>query len=178
MNTQTNSIYNISIQSIDNKLIKLQDYKGLYMLFVNVASYCGYTKQYSDLQKLQDAYQNLEVVGLPCNQFLFQEPFSEKKIKQFCTLNYGINFLMTQKIKQFCTLNYGINFLMTQKIKVKGNGQHKLYKWLTSSDLNNRMDSIVKWNFQKYLISKNGELIDFFSSNTPPCSNSITKHLI
>ena len=160
MNTQTNSIYNISIQSIDNKLIKLQDYKGLYMLFVNVASYCGYTKQYSDLQKLQDAYQNLEVVGLPCNQFLFQEPFSEKKIKQFCTLNYGINFLMTQKIK------------------VKGNGQHKLYKWLTSSDLNNRMDSIVKWNFQKYLISKNGELIDFFSSNTPPCSNSITKHLI
>ena len=160
MNKSNNSIYEISIKSIDGELIELKDYQGKYILFVNVASYCGYTKQYSDLQKLQDAYQNLEVVGLPCNQFLFQEPFSEKKIKQFCTLNYGINFLMTQKIK------------------VKGNGQHKLYKWLTSSDLNNRMDSIVKWNFQKYLISKNGELIDFFSSNTPPCSNSITKHLI
>ena len=79
MNKEINSIYNISIQSIDDKLINLQDYKGLYILFVNVASYCGYTKQYNDLQKLQDDYQNIKVIGLPCNQFLFQEPFSEKK---------------------------------------------------------------------------------------------------
>ena len=94
------SIYDISIDSIDGELIKLKDFKGEYILFVNVASYCGYTKQYSELQKLEDDYNNIKVIGLPCNQFLFQEPFSEKKIKQFCTLNYGINFLMTQKLLQ------------------------------------------------------------------------------
>ena len=154
------SIYDISIESIDGELIKLKDFKGEYILFVNVASYCGYTKQYSDLQRLHDTYNNLQVVGIPCNQFLFQEPFSEKKIKQFCILNYQINFLMTKKIK------------------VKGKGQHILYKWLTNSELNYSKDSVVKWNFQKYLISKEGELIDVFSSNTPPCSTKITKHLI
>tara|TARA_B100001250_G_C19420202_1_gene622887 strand:+ start:94 stop:576 length:483 start_codon:yes stop_codon:yes gene_type:complete len=160
MNKEINSIYNISIQSIDDKLINLQDYKGLYILFVNVASYCGYTKQYSDLQKLQDDYQNIKVIGLPCNQFLFQEPFSEKRIKQFCSINYNISFLMTKKIK------------------VKGKFQHNLYKWLTSKDLNSIKDSVVKWNFQKYLVSKNGQLIDCFYSKTPPLSEHITKHLI
>ena len=160
MNTQTNSIYNISIQSIDNKLIKLQDYKGLYMLFVNVASYCGYTRQYSDLQKLQDDYNNIKVIGLPCNQFLFQEPFSEKKIQQFCSVNYNISFLMTKKIK------------------VKGMGQHEIYKWLTVKELNGLKSSVVKWNFQKYLVNKNGQLIDCFYSKTLPLSESITKHLI
>ena len=138
MNTHTNSIYNISIQSIDNKLIKLQDYKGLYMLFVNVASYCGYTKQYSDLQKLQDDYNNIKVIGLPCNQFLFQEPFSEKKIQHFCQTNYSISFSMTQKIK------------------VKGKNQHELYRWLTNRSLNGKKDSKVTWNFQKYLIDRKG----------------------
>ena len=160
MNTPTNSIYNISIQSIDNKLIKLQDYKGLYMLFVNVASYCGYTKQYSELQKLEDDYNNIKVIGLPCNQFLFQEPFSEKKIQKFCSVNYNISFLMTKKIK------------------VKGKGQHEIYKWLTSKDLNCLKNSIVKWNFQKYLVNKNGQLIVCFYSKTLPLSENITKHLI
>ena len=160
MNKEINSIYNISIQSIDDKLINLQDYKGLYILFVNVASYCGYTKQYSDLQKLQDDYNNIKVIGLPCNQFLFQEPFSEKKIQQFCSVNYNINFLMTKKIK------------------VKGKGQHEIYKWLTSKDLNGLKNSVVKWNFQKYLVNKNGQLIDCFYSKTPPLSENITNHLI
>ena len=160
MNKFTNSIYDISIDSIDGELIELKDYKGKYILFVNVASYCGYTKQYSDLQKLQDTYHNLQVIGIPCNQFLFQEPFSEKKIKKFCTLNYGINFLMTKKIK------------------VKGKFQHKIYKWLTSRDLNGLKESRVKWNFQKYLVDKNGQLIDFFSSKTQPLSIQITQHLI
>ena len=154
-----NNLYNISINSIDNEPIKLADFKGKYILFVNVASYCGYTNQYSDLQKLHETYDNLEVIGLPCNQFLFQEPFSEDTIKQFCSSNYGVNFIMTEKIN------------------VKGKNQHELYKWLTNKDLNKIKDSKVKWNFQKYLVNKSGELIDVFYSKTLPLSKEITQHL-
>jgi len=153
------SIYNISLQSIDNETIDLAQYQGKYILFVNVASYCGYTNQYSDLQKLYERYDNLEVIGLPCNQFLFQEPFSKDSIKQFCESNYSITFLMTEKIN------------------VKGKNQHIIYKWLTNKELNKKKSSIVKWNFQKYLIGKNGELIDVFYSKTLPLSKDITQHL-
>ena len=154
-----NSLYNISLKSIDNETIDLTQYQGKYILFVNVASYCGYTSQYSDLQKLYERYDNLEVIGLPCNQFLFQEPFSQDSIKQFCKLNYSITFLMTEKIN------------------VKGKNQHLLYKWLTSKELNNLKDSSVKWNFQKYLVGINGNLIDVFPSKTPPLSKDIIQHL-
>ena len=154
-----NSIYNISLQSIDDKVINLTDYKGRYMLFVNVASYCGYTHQYKELQILHDKFKNLIIIGLPCNQFLFQEPFSEKSIKKFCQTKYNISFLMTKKIY------------------VKGRGQHKIYKWLTNKDLNKKMNSTVKWNFQKYLIGKEGELINFFPSKTSPLSKDITQHI-
>ena len=158
MNAQ-NSIYDISIKSIDQSPIDLHNYQGKYILFVNVASYCGYTSQYRDLQKLHEKYDDLEVIGLPCNQFLFQEPFSEDTIKQFCSSNYGVDFLMTQKIN------------------VKGKNQHELYKWLTSKDLNGKINSKVKWNFQKYLVGKNGELINYFSSKTLPLSNEILQYL-
>ena len=131
----------------------------MVILFVNVASYCGYANQYSDLQKLHETYDNLEVIGLPCNQFLFQEPFSEDTIKQFCSSNYGVNFIMTEKIN------------------VKGKNQHEIYKWLTDKDLNKIKDSKVKWNFQKYLVNKSGELIDVFYSKTLPLSKEITQHL-
>ena len=154
-----NSIYNISLQSIDDKLINLIDYKGRYMLFVNVASYCGYTHQYKELQILHDKFKNLIIIGLPCNQFLFQEPFSEKSIKKFCQTKYNISFLMTKKIY------------------VKGRGQHEIYKWLTNKDLNKKINSTVKWNFQKYLIGKEGELINFFPSNVSPLSNNIIKNI-
>ena len=159
MTEAQNTIYNIAINSIDNEPINLNDYKGKYILFVNVASYCGYTNQYSDLQKLHETYDNLEVIGLPCNQFLFQEPFSEDSIKKFCSSNYGVSFTMTQKIN------------------VKGKGQHEIYKWLTNKELNNVFDSKVKWNFQKYLVGKNGELIDVFYSKTLPLSKEITQHI-
>ena len=158
VNAQQN-IYNIPIQSIENEPIDLGNYQGKYILFVNVASYCGYTNQYSDLQTLHEKYENLEVIGVPCNQFLFQEPFSEDSIKQFCSSNYGITFTMTQKIN------------------VKGKSQHKLYNWLTNRDLNGKLDSKVKWNFQKYLVGKNGELIDVFYSKTLPLSKEITQYL-
>ena len=154
-----NSIYDISLESIDGQQIQLSDYKGKYLLLVNVASYCGYTSQYADLQKLHDTYDNLEVIGLPCNQFLFQEPFSEDSIQKFCSSNYSITFLMTKKIN------------------VKGKNQHEIYKWLTKKSLNSKKDSRVKWNFQKYLINPNGELIDFFNPRTLPFSKEIIKHL-
>ena len=112
-----------------------------------------------DLQKLHAKYENLEVIGLPCNQFLFQEPFSEDTIQKFCSLNYGVDFLMTKKIN------------------VKGKNQHQLYSWLTKKELNNKKNSKVKWNFQKYLISPNGELIDVFPPRSSPLSEEITKHL-
>ena len=149
----------IALTDIENNPINLNNFKGKYILFVNVASYCGYTNQYSDLQQLHEKYDELEVIGLPCNQFLFQEPFSEKSIKDFCSSNYGINFTMTSKIN------------------VKGTNQHELYNWLTSKSLNGVKDSSVKWNFQKYLVSKDGKLIDVFYSKTLPLSKEITQHI-
>ena len=153
------SIYKIPLLSIDNTLIDLNKFKGKYLLIVNVASYCGYTSQYEHLQKLYEQFDNLEIIATPCNQFLFQEPFGSKIIKQFCTKNYGVNFQISEKIN------------------VKGKNQHELYKWLTTKDLNKTKDSKVKWNFQKYLVNKSGELIDVFYSKTLPLSKEITQHL-
>ena len=154
MNAQT-SIYDININNISSQPINLSDFKGKYVLFVNVASQCGFTYQYKDLQKLQDKYNNLVVIGVPCNQFGSQEP--------------GTN----DQIQAFCSDNYNITFIMTEKINVKGNDQHMLYKWLTNKDLNGVKNSSVKWNFQKYIIDPSGAFIDYFYSTTKPFSDKI-----
>ncbi|WP_297804904.1 glutathione peroxidase [uncultured Polaribacter sp.] len=154
------NIYDIEIKSLQNSPILLSDFKGKYILFVNVASKCGFTPQYKDLEKLHNSYkESLVVIGVPCNQFGKQEP--------------GNN----QEIKEFCQLNYGVSFLMTEKINVKQTNQHPLYTWLTSKRLNNKKNSSVKWNFQKYLVSPDGKLIDYYFSITSPLSSKITKHL-
>jgi len=154
------NIYDIEIKSLQNSPILLLDFKGKYILFVNVASKCGFTPQYKDLEKLHNSYkESLVVIGVPCNQFGKQEP--------------GNN----QEIKEFCQLNYGVSFLMTEKINVKQTNQHPLYTWLTSKRLNNKKNSSVKWNFQKYLVSPDGKLIDYYFSITSPLSSKITKHL-
>ena len=128
------SIYNIKINSIDGSPINLNDYKGKHILFVNVASECGFTGQYEDLQKLYDTYQDkLMVIGVPCNQFGGQEPGTSSDIQTFCKKNYGVTFLITEKID------------------VKGKNQHPLYQWLTDKDLNGIENTTVKWNFHKYL---------------------------
>ncbi|MFD2541737.1 glutathione peroxidase [Lacinutrix gracilariae] len=156
----TTSIYDIKINSLEGKPIDLADYKNKMILIVNVASECGFTGQYKDLQKLYDTYQDkLMVIGVPCNQFGGQESGTANEIQNFC-----------QK-------NYGVTFLMTEKIEVKGNNQHPLYQWLTSKDLNGKSNSTVKWNFQKYLINTEGQLVDYYFSITKPLSNKITKHL-
>ncbi len=153
------SIYKISLKSIDNTIIDLNQYKGKYLLIVNVASYCGFTSQYKDLQELYEKFKNLEIIAVPCNQFLFQEPFGAKKIQQFCKKNYGVTFQISEKTY------------------VKGKNQHNLYKWLTNKILNRVSDSSVSWNFNKYLIGLNGELINHFSSEINPLSKKITDYL-
>ncbi|AUC16113.1 glutathione peroxidase [Tenacibaculum sp. SZ-18] len=154
------SIYDISINDIGNDPISLSDFKNKKILFVNVASKCGFTKQYEELQKLSETYNDrLVVIGLPCNQFGSQEPGNEDEIQEFCSINFGVTFLLTEKIK------------------VKGYKQHPLYTWLTSKKLNGVKDSKVKWNFQKYLIDEHGNLIDYFYSSTKPLSSKITSKL-
>jgi glutathione peroxidase len=154
------NIYDIEIKSLQNSPILFSDFKGKHILFVNVASKCGFTPQYKDLEELHNTHKdNLVVIGVPCNQFGSQEPGSSSEIEEFCEVNYGVSFLITEKIE------------------VKGENQHPLYEWLTSKKINNKKSSSVKWNFQKYIISPEGELIDYYFSITKPLSSKITKHL-
>jgi len=154
------TIYDIEIKSLQSNPIYLSDFKGKHLLFVNVASKCGFTPQYKELEKLYDTYaNNLVVIGVPCNQFGKQEPGNSGEIEEFCKVNYGVSFIITEKID------------------VKGKEQHPLYNWLTSRELNNKKSSSVKWNFQKYLVSPEGKLIDYYYSITTPMSSKITKHL-
>ena len=158
-NAQT-SIYDVAINDINGNPIDLFEFKGKHILFVNVASECGFTKQYSGLEQLHRQFKNdLIVIGLPCNQFGGQEPGS------------------TKEIQQFCTKNFGVSFLLTEKIKVKGEEQHPLYAWLTNKKLNGSSSSIVKWNFQKYIVDKDGKFVNYFYSTTKPLSRKITSIL-
>ena len=154
------SIYDIEINSLQGKPINLSLFKGKKILFVNVASKCGFTPQYKELQKLHNLYEeSLVVIGVPCNQFGKQEPGNSSEIDEFCQVNYGVSFLITEKIS------------------VKGKEQHPLYSWLTNKNENGRKNSSVKWNFQKYLINEDGDLIDYYFSMTSPTSSKIKKHL-
>ncbi|SFD20820.1 glutathione peroxidase [Algibacter pectinivorans] len=154
------SIYDIKINAINTKPINLLQFKNKHILFVNVASKCGFTPQYKDLQTLYNKYQNqLEIIGLPCNQFGNQEPNN------------------LEEIKSFCETNYGVSFLITEKIHVKGKHKHPLYSWLTKAINNGKKNSTVKWNFQKYLVDPKGQLIDYFLPTVNPLSSKITQHL-
>ena len=151
------SIYDISINDINGKSIDLGAFKGKYILFVNVASECGFTPQYAGLEELHKQFKDdLIVIGLPCNQFGGQEPAAEKEIQQFCAKNFGVSFLLTEKIE------------------VKGDKQHPLYTWLCSKEKNGKSNSTVKWNFQKYIVDTKGEFVNYFYSNTKPMSRKIT----
>ena len=154
------SIYDVAINDINGIPIALNAFKGKYILFVNVASECGFTQQYAGLEELHQQFKkDLIVIGLPCNQFGGQEPGTEKEIQQFCSKNFGVSFLLTEKIE------------------VKGEGQHPLYAWLTNKKLNRIVGSSVKWNFQKYIINPKGKLVSYFYSTTKPLSPKITSIL-
>jgi len=159
--TLAKSIYDYKIKSLNSKeVIDLADYRGKMMLMVNVASRCGFTKQYQDLQRLFETYQDqLVVIGFPSNQFLFQEPGSEEKIESFCKSNYGVSFPMTTKIK------------------VRGSKKHPIYNWLTDISLNGVNDTGVSWNFNKFLIDRNGHLVGHFKSTVEPFDHRIIDRL-
>lgn len=154
--TTPNDFYALSYQSIDGKNISMSDYKGKYVLCVNVASKCGFTPQYETLEKLYEKHKDkLVIVGFPCNQFLGQEPGSEEQIAEFCSKNYGVTFPLASKID------------------VKGKAQHPIYTWLTSKELNGKEDNTVGWNFNKFLISPNGEWLAYFGSKVEPLGGEI-----
>ena len=147
--------YEFSFNSLDGSMIKLEDYKDKIVVVVNVASRCGYTTQYEDLQNLWSNYKEkgLVVIGVPTNNFK-QEPGSNREIKDFCETNFGIDFPMTEKID------------------VLGKNAHPFYKWAKQ---NHGISAIPKWNFHKIIIGKNGKVIETFASFTKPSSNKFIK---
>ena len=145
------SIYDFTATSIDGKQVDFNQYKGKYILIVNTASKCGFTPQYKDLQKLHVQYQHKVIVlGFPANNFLWQEPGSNEQIQNFCSENYGVTFQMFEKIS------------------VKGKDKHPIYKWLEA-----KTGKTPTWNFCKYLIDKNGDVVTFYSSSVNPLDKEI-----
>jgi len=149
--------YDFSFNDLDGSEIKLSEFKDKVILVTNVASKCGFTNQYEDLQKIWEKYENkgLIVIGVPSNSFN-QEPGTNKEVKNFCEAKFGISFLMTQKID------------------VKGASAHDFFKW---ADTNYGKDAIPKWNFHKILIGKDGKVYDTFTSITKPTSGRFVKVL-
>ncbi len=146
------NFYDFEVTDIDGKPFLFSQLKGKKVMVVNVASKCGFTKQYAQLQEVYQKYQDdgFVIVAFPANNFLWQEPGSDEDIKTFCSLNYQVTFPMMSKIS------------------VKGKKIHPVYQWLTQKEQNGLMDSKVKWNFQKYLINRAGKLEKMFSPSTVP----------
>ena len=151
------SFYDFTVKTIEGKDFPLSALKGKKVLVVNVASKCGFTPQYKELQELYETYKdkNFVIIGFPANNFLWQEP--------------GTNV----EIAQFCSLKYGVTFPMMAKISVKGKEMAPLYHWLTEKKKNGKRDAPVGWNFQKFMIDENGNWVDVVSSKTSPLSDTI-----
>jgi len=153
------SVYDFKLKNIDGADFSLAQYRGKKVLIVNTASKCGFTPQYAELQKLADLYKDkVVVVGFPANNFGEQEPGTATEIKSFC-----------QK-------NYGVTFPLSEKVSVKGDDISPLFKYLTSAQ-NPDFTGEIKWNFEKFLIDENGNLIHRFRSQTTPLSPELTKYL-
>lgn len=143
------ALYNIKVQDIIGNKVSMSRYKGKVLLIVNVASRCVNTPQYEDLQTIYEEYEDdgLVVMGFPSNDFFNQEP--------------GTN----QEINRFCTSKYGVTFPMFSKVSVKGTQMHPLYQYLTKKKINGRLNAPVKWNFQKFLVGRNGKVLKVFGPN-------------
>jgi glutathione peroxidase len=145
------NFYDIEIENMKGEVKTLHDYKDQVLLIVNTASKCGFTPQFEGLEALHQKYKDkgLKILGFPCNQFLHQDPGSNEEILSFCSVNYGVTFEMFKKID------------------VKGKNNHPLYKYLISNS-KERTNKNIKWNFEKFLITKDGEIAGRFLSNIKP----------
>ncbi len=145
------NVYDIKVQKMDFTKIKLEEYKGKVLLIVNTASKCGFTKQFAGLEELYKKYKDKDftILGFPCNQFLRQDP--------------GTN----EEILEFCQLNFGVTFPMFAKLDVKGKNQSELFNFLISNTPVGQ-GKAVKWNFEKFLINRDGEIVDRFLSKVTP----------
>jgi glutathione peroxidase len=160
MNT-SQTFHDFIVKDINGKDFDLATLKGKKVLVVNVASKCGLTPQYEDLQALYNKYKNKDfvIIGFPANNFMGQEP--------------GTN----SEIMEFCTVNYGVTFPMMDKISVKGKDQSPLYKWLTNKSENGKIDQKVTWNFQKFMVDEEGHLVDVVMPKESPMSDKIINWL-
>ncbi|GMB08212.1 glutathione peroxidase [Thermolongibacillus altinsuensis] len=146
------SIYDFTVKTIRGEEKSMADYKGKVLLIVNTASKCGFTPQYKELQELYDEYKDkgFEVLGFPCNQFGQQEPGTESEIESFCQVNYGVTFPMFAKVD------------------VNGEHAHPLFVYLTEKAPGIFGTKIIKWNFTKFLVDKNGNVVGRFAPQTKP----------
>lgn len=160
--TQEKSFHDFKAESIEGELIDFSIFEGKKILVVNTASKCGLTPQYEQLQELYDTYggDGFEILGFPANNFGKQEPGTDEEIKTFCEQNYGVTFTMMSKIS------------------VKGDDIDPIYAWLTQKSKNGVLDSEVSWNFQKYFINENGQLVDYVSPKTKPFNDKIVNWVI
>lgn len=153
---RTDNIYQYELNSIDGEKVSLDEFSGEVILVVNTASECGYTRQYEGLQKIFDTYsdQGFKVLGFPANNFGGQEPGSDEEIATFCQLNFGVSFPLFSRIS------------------VKGDDQHPLFDYLTNLE-NPDFTGDISWNFEKFLIDRNGNLVRRFKSNVEPESETL-----
>lgn len=155
--TEKKSFHDFTVTTIDGEEFPLSSLKGKKVLVVNTASKCGYTPQYEDLELLFDTYggDKFTIIGFPANNFMSQEPGSNSEIKEFCSSKYGVSFPMMAKIS------------------VKGDDIAPVYKWLTTKEENGVMNAPVKWNFQKFMVDENGNLVDMAPPGENPMSDKI-----
>ncbi|MBN3553687.1 glutathione peroxidase [Fictibacillus nanhaiensis] len=153
------SVYDFSVETIKGEKTNLDTYKGDVLLIVNTASKCGFTPQYKGLQSIYESHkeQGLSVLGFPCNQFGAQEPGS------------------SDEIMEFCELNYGVNFPMFAKVDVNGDGAHPLFKYLAAEAPGILGSKAIKWNFTKFLVDRNGQVVKRFAPTDKP--ETIEKHI-
>lgn len=158
ISAQTSKFYEFTTTAIDGTTFEFSSLKGKKVLIVNTASECALTPQFKKLQELYEEYggDDFEIIGFPCNDFGGQEPTGNDMIYDFCTKMYGVTFPMMEKIS------------------IKGENPHPVYKWLTSSDENGVLDAKVTWNFQKFMIDENGEIVDF----VPPIKSAQSKRVL
>lgn len=156
------SFHDFTVETLEGETFDLGTLRGTKVMVVNVASKCGLTPQYEQLQAVYEKYEgeDFTIIGFPANNFLSQEPGT------------------ADEIRQFCTENYGVTFPMMAKISVKGDDMAPLYQWLTQKDQNGVLDSDVSWNFQKYLIDESGHLVKMMSPKTKPDSEEIVEWIV